>query len=233
MKKEFSPEEKLLRLIKGAKKKASSPEPEGDILRAEKTAPSLPAPAERIPAALPESAQAGPPHAGASQAAPFSFSFTMPEFNTGVLNAILTSVLACLLLYLVYDLFSTAHAPDSLEEFAQYEVSEAGETPALARQEEPYSYYAGPAQGRSIFTPQEIETTAPVQTGPSVEEISAGFSLIGIIAGDRPQAIVEDKKTGKSYFVYTNGAIGQVRVVEIRSDSVIMEYQGKRFELIL
>ena len=80
--------------------------------------------------------------------------------------------------------------------------------------------------------PQQVETE-PVITGPTLEEISASLSLIGIIAGERPQAIIEDRKSDKSHFLYKGGSVGQAKIVEILEDSVIMEYKGERFELVL
>ncbi|MBN1871973.1 MAG: hypothetical protein JW800_05310, partial [Candidatus Omnitrophica bacterium] len=95
-----------------------------------------------------------------------------------------------------------------------------------------YSHYSKAVGGRNIFKPPQVEVENVI-SGPTADEIKAGLSLLGIIAGDRPQAIIEEKKTGKSHFVYEDSAIGGTTVIEIRNDSVVMEYNGQRFELVL
>ncbi len=204
MKKDFSPEEKLLRLIKNAAKKDTDRDkPE-------------------IRNAAPQTAVSFAP-----------FSFKMRNFSTRRVNPVLIAVLVCLCLYFAIDLvrnpyYKEEEAIKSLAEKEDMAAKEKSVSPI-----EPYSYYSAGTDSRNIFSAQEEEGMAVVLSGPSMEEISSNLSLIGIIAGDKPQAIVEDKKAGKSYFLYKGGIIGQAKVIEISEDKVIMEYKGQTFELIL
>lgn len=213
MRRDVSPEEKLLRLIKKSKKKEEPKKEEA---------------AEKVEASG-SASQAGK---ASARTASVPFPFTLRDFNTRAVNPILMIILAGLLLYFIYDIFYTSYHKKEVDVFA-----ENGELFKAEEKEEPldikpYSYYSSAIEGRNIFLPQQVEIEAVV-TGPTLEEISAGLSLIGIIAGDRPQAIIEDKKSGKSYFLYKGGLVGKTKIVEILEDSIVMEYQGERFELVL
>jgi type II secretory pathway component PulC len=222
MKKDFSPEERLLRLIKGVKKK-EEPKKEN-------------APEIRMPEAVPQIARPPVPREGTSKEAKaisIAMPFKLKGFNPRALNAALIAVLIAILAYFIYDLFYTSYRGAEMDILK--EADRAG-IPNLITEDalevKPYSYYSSPIKGRDIFMPQQVEVE-PVAAGPALEEISAGLSLIGIIAGERSQAIIEDKKAGKSHFLYKGGSIGKVKVIDILEDSVIMEYQGETFELVL
>jgi len=160
--------------------------------------------------------------------------FKLREIDTKSLNTALIIILGCLLLYLVYDLGYTL-----LHEKAKLRIlrEEENKTPKVMEEKtaleiKPYSFYSSSIGNRNIFMPQELESESVVM-GPTVDEIKASLSLIGIIAGDRPQAIIEDKKSGKSHFLYKGNTIGEAKVLDILEDSVILEYNGQRFELVL
>lgn len=59
------------------------------------------------------------------------------------------------------------------------------------------------------------------------------ISLKGIIAGDRPQAIIEDEKNKKSFFIYKGETVGGIKVEDIQSDRVILKVNGEVLELTL
>lgn len=225
MNKDFSPEEKLLRLIKGSKKKVAPREEES----APKIQPSesMPQP-DKMPAHRKKSEPKGAK----------SVSISLPlkllkGINTRHLNSILIIALAALLAYFIYDFSYAAYYKGEEPKVSAEDETKAPEVKKEdVIEEKPYSFYSSSIKDRNIFMPQYVETE-PVITGPTTEEISAGLSLIGIIAGDRPQAIIEDKKSGKSHFLYKGGSIGEAKVVDVLDDSVVMEYKGKKFELVL
>lgn len=227
MKKDFSPEEKLLRLIKGAKKKL--------IPKKEESMPKM-QPADNIPQLSKVAAyrEGKKPKIAKFISISLPFPFKLKETDTRRLNSILVPILIFLLLYFIYDLFYTTFYKKTelkilMEDAKKIAGVKEGE---VVLEKKPYSYYASSIEGRNIFMPQEVEAESVI-SGPTVDEIKASLSLIGIIAGDRPQAIIEDKKTRKSYFLYKGGIVGESKIVEILQDSVIMEYKGQRFELVL
>jgi hypothetical protein len=250
MKKDFSPEEKLLRLIRGAKKKEppkepseeSPKEPLQEAPEKKEDAPRLqPAsrPAEyKIPKPQPPISHTYQEEAKKPETTkPISISlpFRLSEVNTRPLNSILIIVLVAFLLYLVYDLFYGAYyKKEETDIFAGIEKKAA--VSQVEKEElldiKPYSFYSSSIEGRNIFMPQQVEIE-PVETGPGIEEIKGSLTLIGIIAGDRPQAIIEDKKSRKSHFLYKGDTIGSSKVIDILDDNVVIEYKGQRFNLVL
>jgi type II secretory pathway component PulC len=208
MKRDFSPEEKLLRLIKGpAKKDADKNKTETNFLFRQNGS----GPAKSISSAM---------------------SFMARGINIKGANPVLLIIFICLLVYFLIDVAYNPYYKKETEI-----VAEAEKEPAAVKEKalsgiEPYSYYTSGVEGRNVFLPQESEVS-PVMAGPSADEISSNLALIGIIAGDKPQAIIEDKKAGKSYFLYKGGLAGQAKIIDISEDRVTMEYNGQTFELVL
>ncbi|MEA3305660.1 MAG: hypothetical protein U9R52_02480 [Candidatus Omnitrophota bacterium] len=207
-KNDFSPEEKLLRLIKGTKKRSL--------------------PQEKIKYA------GNMPGAGIVSSRPV---FKLSEFDTRKVNSALIIFLLGLSAYFVFDLFhGRLYEKKKIDGISVYDegIPEAPE--AMEESDilsiQPYSYYSSSIAKRNIFMPQQVEVDEVI-TGPALEEVSAGLSLIGIITGNRPQAVIEEKKTKKSYFLFEGSSVGQAKLLEILEDSVVMEYQGQTFELVL
>lgn len=208
MKRDFSPEEKLLRLIKGSAKKDS------DKNKTE---------------ANPLLQQSG---SGSSKAISAAMSFRIRGINTKSVNPVLLIIFICLLAYFLIDVTHNPYYKKETEIVAEAEKEPIAMKEKALSGMEPYSYYTTGVEDRNVFLPQESEVS-PVMAGPSMEEISSNLSLIGIIAGDKPQAIIEDKKAGKSYFLYKGGLVGQAKIIDISEDRVMMEYNGQTFELVL
>lgn len=230
MKKDFSPEERLLRLIKGAKKK-EAPRPE------EPPPPRIQPQVEPPPSVSGFARRPDVPRevkpARQERAISIPLPFKLKDVNMRALNSVFIALLTCIILYFAFDIVYTAYIKESDMEVITEDASRpANVEEAKALEIKPYSYYSSSIEGRNIFMPPQVEADA-VATGPSIEEVMADFSLIGIIAGDRPQAIIEDKKSAKSHFLYEGNSVGLVKVLEIKEGSVIMEYQGQKFELVL
>ncbi|MBU4375972.1 MAG: hypothetical protein KKD29_00675 [Candidatus Omnitrophica bacterium] len=218
MKKDFSPEEKLLRLIKGSARKDAERE-KMDIRSAM---------AYNGTAATSSYKGNG---RSAQKSASMALAFDIKAISTKNVNPVLVIILIGLLIYFLVDMIYNPYRgkEDKVESAVARETLEVKEK---ADSSQPYSYYTPGIDDRNIFMPQESDTPA-MPAGPSVEEIGANLSLIGIIAGDKPQAIIEDKKAGKSYFLYKGGSAGQAKIVEIMEDRVLMEYRDETFELVL
>lgn len=84
---------------------------------------------------------------------------------------------------------------------------------------------------RDLFKPP---VAAPATNIPQVSyEKLKDLSLKGIIAGDKPQAIIEDEKNKKSFFLYKGESINDITVEDIQSDRVILRVNGEVLELTL
>lgn len=97
----------------------------------------------------------------------------------------------------------------------------------------PYMYYAAELEKRNIFGPS-LYAENPASPGePALKESIKDLNLLGIVSGKNPQAIIEDKKEGKTHFVNKGDSIGPLRVEEITEDRVILNYRGERLDLVL
>jgi type II secretory pathway component PulC len=96
-----------------------------------------------------------------------------------------------------------------------------------------YTAYAGDIKGKKIFSPPSAGG-APAQPPPMAStDISNEIGLVGVIQGDAPQAIIEDKRTQKTYYVSVSESFEGFIVEEIDGDKVIVTRDGKRMSISL
>ncbi|MCX5668065.1 MAG: hypothetical protein NTY34_07155, partial [Candidatus Omnitrophica bacterium] len=98
-----------------------------------------------------------------------------------------------------------------------------------------YSYYSNRISARNIFAGGSyIQTDSQTtRTDPSAELSAGNLGLVGIVPGDNPQAIVEDKKNQKTYYLLKGQSINEITVEDIDKDKVVLEYRDKKMTLFL
>ncbi len=96
----------------------------------------------------------------------------------------------------------------------------------------PYEFYLEGVRNHKIF---DVATTSQISTPVSAANLDLikDLSLVGIVSGDNPQAIIEDKKSQKTYYLMKGQFIGELQLEEIQEGKVILSYNGQRFELYL
>ena len=99
------------------------------------------------------------------------------------------------------------------------------------------SYYQEKTSARNLFGIGEIPEPE-VKPGeervltPKEADRAKDFALVGIAWSSDPEAMVEDSKNNKTYFVKRGQPLDdEVKVVTIFKDKVILTYKGKEFEL--
>jgi len=217
MGKDFSPEERLLRLIRS---KASAPAP---------SAPE-PAGAKKAEAAIPRSEPLGIP-------ADKRPARSIKIFQWENLNLALIVILAGLLAYFIPLVFkkpkaAVGNAAEAIKGSQRPAAQKAPEEPARP----PLAYYSEDLGARNIFSPvlkEEAPNQAPAEQGPKLEDVKGQLSLLGVIGGAAPQAIIEDKRTQKTYFLNKGGTFDDIEVGDILENKVILNYKGKQFELVI
>lgn len=160
-----------------------------------------------------------------------------PLFSDSV-NRILVIILIGLAGYLIYSLVFPVHRNIDYytegAEIAPASHADAGreESPSFAAEAKDYSAYAEAIKGKELFTAPLAEE---IISGPVVPDIdiSARFNLVGIIAGDNPQAIIEDKEAQKTHYLYEGQTINDVTVLKIDEGRVTLGYKGKEVMLVL
>lgn len=99
----------------------------------------------------------------------------------------------------------------------------------------PYDYYAQQIGKRQLFVPsmEKKEEGASSTKSLTLREMAQDFTLIGIMEGQTPQAIIEDKKAKKTYFLNRGDYLGEIKINDIQEGKVTLEYQGETFDLFL
>lgn len=63
------------------------------------------------------------------------------------------------------------------------------------------------------------------------KESPGHLSLLGVVKGNKDQAIIEDRKTNKTLFLYKGDSLGRFKVYDIKDSKVILDYEGDKIEL--
>lgn len=97
-----------------------------------------------------------------------------------------------------------------------------------------YGYYYRQFSKRDIFNAPSIadDANAPA-TGVSLKDATKNFRLVGIILDKQPQAVIEDKTTNTTYFLGKGENLNNLKVKEILESKVIVVYGTEEIELEL
>jgi hypothetical protein len=109
-------------------------------------------------------------------------------------------------------------------------------TPAEEPSAEPIQPLAS-SVSRPLFqrdTSQSVPQQSPAASSAKATALASRLSLIGIVAGNPAQAIIEDSQTNKTYFVSAGqGVIEGLIVEDVGADRVLLDLNGEPIELSL
>jgi len=195
-----SPEEKLLKLIRGDRKPK-------DKASAEKAVPTKPSVIVR------------------------------PRYRITPVNTALITVLVIIACVLLFDVINfNLKRPVYVSEISP---NTGGDTqPKPEFQPSPQSQDSSETSGNfATLASRDLFKAPAAVSKESVSQVSSDksrdLSLKGIIAGDRPQAIIEDEKNKKTYFLFKGESVSDIKVEDIQSDRVILKVSGEVLELTL
>ncbi len=150
------------------------------------------------------------------------------------LNKVLMGVFLLLLGWLLLDILLSLGKPGVMvlgpEERIETGVSD--ELKPLAD----FNQYSREIKKRQLFkgTLAQDRVTLPDSSVPDATRIlPSDFHLVGIAAGVNPQAIVQNKKTNQTYFLYRGQSQDNLKAEDISGNKVILNYAGETFELFL
>ena len=87
---------------------------------------------------------------------------------------------------------------------------------------------------KTIFAvPARSDSKVKEVKGPSIHDLVKDLSLVGIIPGNYPQVIIEDKRNGQTLFLKEGETINNMRVKDILSGRVILERNDETVTLSL
>jgi len=145
------------------------------------------------------------------------------------LNIALFIALIVIILYLFLDIFLIPSTDPDL--FAESKVLK-GNGAAKEIEIKPYSYYSEKLR-QEVFKPFVREREVAFKPEIPIEELMANLALLGIVSGDSPQAIIEDKAQRKSFFLREGQSSSGVFLKKIEEDSVTVIYKGEEFSLTM
>lgn len=99
------------------------------------------------------------------------------------------------------------------------------------RREKPASYYLEKIRERDIFKMDKKKADAALGNGFSEGRFS--LKLVGICWSDNPDAMFEDSKAARTFFVKRDQIINEFKIQAIFKDKVILSYAGEEIELRL
>lgn len=206
MKDNISPEEKLLRLIKGQKKPAP-----------------VTASPKQTQAAQPKAVLAANRHTRVKK----YFAYLSPQ--RVVLFIFIASFLFLAGSFL-YPLWEAKRLEAELKDQQSRNFAQANIHPK--EKSKPLEFYLDGAKNRKIFNSlAESENASPAKTADA--NLIKDINLVGIISGENPQVIIEDKKAQKTYYLSKGQFIGDLEVSDIQDGKIILNYNGQRYELHL
>lgn len=226
----ISPEERLLRLIRGDGRESSRKD--------EKITKDLDASqSERVIQEQPTLRKK--PTEKSSLSGKFNLGKIKEHFSFNQINRILLAIFLILGVYLLADFLITSPnriekrilAPLAPKEIKGVALGVSDKTPAEGRFK-PISYYSEPVKSRNLFT-TAASKTEQVRPSPSFLEMVSKLKLQGIISGANPQAVIEDTKTKQVYFLSPGERISEMELKEILPGKVKLNYYGQELELAL
>ncbi len=220
VKKDISPEERLLSLIKNKNKKAAAI-----------TTPQAPkeASGEAVISKADERLD------GMLRSELFKNKLFEPSTLKNV-NRYLVVILVVLILYFMIDLivvrpYKNVQSIVSKALTNKDEKNFILETDKIAVMKD-YSSYSSAIPGKTAFGQSQVGAGLTEEVGASGDSPEQ-VGLVGIIAGDNPQAIIEDKKAQKTYYLNKGQSFNGYVVEEISKDKVVLDYEGKKISLFL
>ncbi len=97
-----------------------------------------------------------------------------------------------------------------------------------------YASFAKSLNNKKIFASLYIEEKKdiPVVDTEKLSRVIENLRLAGILSRNPPKVIIEDKKTGKSFYLKSGETfLDSIKLEKISKDSILLNYQGENFEL--
>ncbi len=163
---------------------------------------------------------------------------SLEQLDVKVTNRFLGLLVALLALYFLANLFTSLvnlSQPPRLELNAPLAKNEENFPEPLGFKKA-ITYYLDQIRERDIFTmglKRISQETPDINTAPSARslQVASSLRLVGISWSNDPDAMIEDTKTLKTFFVKRGEMAGDARVQAIFRDKVILTLNNEEFEL--
>ena len=149
-------------------------------------------------------------------------------------NKYMVITLAVIALYIFFDIILVSPSRKAAYTISRVSFSGAVTQPAQSQmpiETKNYSHYSNQIAGKKIFSASLfVQTETQVGSG---EAPADNLGLVGIIPGADPQAIIEDKKAQKTYYLIKGQSVNGIILEDINENKVTLNYGGKKTILFL
>lgn len=134
-------------------------------------------------------------------------------------NLFLLFLFVVCLIRLLFKFFAPSVYKIRMEEIKLYESDISASSNADITRPEPVTFDG--LSRNDLFLPaySAAQNAPPVQTG---YDALSGLTLMGIISGENPQAIIEDRKDGKAHFLFKGERVRDFRIKDILDGKIII-----------
>lgn len=163
--------------------------------------------------------------------------FKRPLLKRGVLAfGFLKRFLLILIILAIISFIFSAHYKDYFLEKKLFRVLETDQSlPTVSQRKQlDYASFLKEVEKKNIFSPPPQKIVEPGIDKNELIKVIEGLTLVGIISEIPQKAIIEDKKTGKSFYLKEGEAfLENIELIKIEKDFVILNFYGEKFELYL
>ena len=163
----------------------------------------------------------------------WSKGFSLEQLDVKVANSVLGFLVTLLCLYffgnLVVSLINLSKTPrlESSTAVAKIETS----FPEATGLKKAAAYYLDKIRVRDIFTMGSKKVVLNTTPTSKSMELASTLKLVGISWSTDPDAMIEDTKGLKTFFVKRGEMVGEARVQAIFKDKVVLSLGNEEFEL--
>jgi len=163
----------------------------------------------------------------------WSGGFSLEQLDIKVVNRALGFLVVPLLLYfsgnLVISLITLGKAPRLESNTAAVKIETIFPEPAGLKKA--VSYYLDKVRERDIFTMGLKKAAVDLLPSSKSLDVSSSLKLVGISWSSDPDAMIEDTKELKTFFVKRGEMVGEAKVQAIFKDKVVLSLGKEEFEL--
>src|SRR4029077_7415948 len=89
------------------------------------------------------------------------------------------------------------------------------------------------AAPRAAPKPVPLPAAPPPPPKVPLSQKASALHLVGIMAGNPPQAVIEDRQAQKTLYLTPGQAIGDIKIEKFLEDRVILKSDGEEMDLML
>lgn len=150
-----------------------------------------------------------------------------------LLNRVLIVVILLALIYVVLSYVYPYKGKAIISKEDELNISSEGVGESL-EQMQPATHYIDILSKRQMFKMFEVpkpKSAEPQKPKITLQQMLGGYTFIGILFGDNPQAVVEDKKTGQSFYLTAGQYLGEIKIDNIEKGKVSVSYDDQKMDI--